>query len=74
MQLPKNTHPQDKNWIISQIQHLPARLRPTAIKGYDAAYAEAHAAEKVEHTKTNAARRAANTRLRLYVQKVISAR
>jgi hypothetical protein len=74
MQLPKNTHPHDKNWIISQIQQLPARLRHIAIQGYDAEYTEAHTAEKVEHAKENAARRAANTRLRLYVKKVISAR
>lgn len=71
MKLPKNTHPHDENWIISQIQQLPAHLRPAAIKGYEKVFSENYDSEPTEHKKMNKARFAANTRLREYVEKII---
>jgi hypothetical protein len=72
--LPKLHHQHDKKWIEEQLKKLPPSALATAIKGYEKVFSESYDNEPIEHAKENAARRAANTRLRLYVQKVISAR
>jgi len=64
----------DAQWIKNQINRLPLRNRKTAQQGYQVTYKAAYEAEPVEHMKSNAARRAANTRLREYVKKVLAMR
>ena len=62
--LPKHAHKHDISWIKEQLSKLPVAYRAKAIKGYDEVYEQ--------HDRENDSRREANTRLRLYVQKVIS--
>lgn len=63
-------HPHDKKWVAQQISGLPPRFRGKAKIGYESAYLEALDAEPVEHKKENAARFAANSRLRAFVKRV----
>ena len=68
--LPANHHPDDAHWIREQLSKLPAAQRTQARDGYSAAYQVAHDAEPLEHKKDNRARFAANTRLRVFAQKI----
>ena len=68
--LPANHHPDDAQWIAEQLRLLPYSYRHKAAQGYSEAYADAYAAEPLEHKKDNRARFAANTRLRKFVQKI----
>lgn len=71
MMMPEHYHPSDKDWILHRLQSLPtAPLRRKASSGYSAAYQAAHDAEPCEHKKNEAARRAANLRLRRFVSRV----
>lgn len=65
-------HPDDKKWIVQQLARLPFNYRETAMLGYDRVYRETHDATPLEHQKDGAARREANTRLRLYIESVLS--
>ena len=67
-------HKLDQAWIRQQLNQLPLEQRKTAQQGYQVTYKAAYEAESVEHMKSNAARRAANTRLREYVKKVLAMR
>lgn len=60
----------DSEWYAAQLKQLPPHLRQKAADGYRAAWLEAYNAEPVDHKKQNVAGRAANTRLRLFVQRV----
>lgn len=62
----------DAKWIKEQLDSLPYRYRKQAEEGYSASFAEHYDAEPEDHKKENAARRAANTRLRKYVYKVLA--
>lgn len=62
-------HPHDKKFVSDQLRELPYALKPRAIEGYQSVYKAAHDAEPIEHKKSNAARNAANTRLREFVKK-----
>ena len=62
-------HLHDKKWVLEQVRALPYSMHNKAIEGYQAAYKAAHDAEPTDHKKSNAARRAANTRLREFVKK-----
>lgn len=62
----------DARWIKEQLDRLPYRFRKQAEEGYSAAFAEHYDAEPSGHKKENVARRAANTRLRKYVDKVLA--
>jgi len=57
-------HDHDKAWANGMIARLPYHYRQVAIDGYANVYSEAYDNEPVEHKKANAARFAANTRLR----------
>lgn len=61
---------ENKRWLDGVISRLPARYQAKARKGWQDTYDEAYAAEPIEHQKQNAARRAANTRLRQFVGRV----
>lgn len=65
---------EDAKWIRQQLERIPPRYRQQAMDGYSEAYKSAYDAEPVEHRKENAARRAANERLRKYVEKVLALR
>ena len=60
----------DEPWVIRQINQLPQKLRQRALTGYEEAFKEAFEKEPISYKKDNAARRAANTRLREYVENV----
>lgn len=64
----------DAKWIKQQLERIPQRYRQQAIDGYSEVYQSAYDAEPVGHRKENAARFAANTRLREYVYKVLALR
>lgn len=62
-------HKDDKQWVQSMIAILPPELRITAKGQYDKIYNETHNMESVAYRKDNTARREANTRLRVAVNK-----
>lgn len=64
-------HKDDKKWIDDQLKKLPGHLRAKASDSYSSVYAEAMSTEPEEHKKENAARFAANSRLRIYVGNVL---
>lgn len=72
--LPERYHQHDRKWIEEQLKKLPPSALTTAIRGYEKVFSENYDSEPIEHKKMNKARCAANTRLREYVKKVISAR
>lgn len=63
-------HPHDAQWYSEQIKSLPVPLQRKAKDGYAQVWLDAYDAEPAEHRRSNAARRAANTRLREYVEKI----
>jgi len=65
-------HKLDQQWIRRQLNSLPMTERKRAIEGYKKVFKAAYDAEPVEHKKSNAARRAANTRLREFVKKLLA--
>lgn len=70
--MPCKFHQHDAQFIKAQINKLPQALKTTAIDGYERVYKDAWDSEPIEHKKSNSARRAANTRLREYVEKILS--
>lgn len=65
---------EDAKWIRQQLERIPPRYRQQAMDGYSDAYQAAYDAEPAEHRKENAARFAANTRLRKFIDKVLALR
>lgn len=63
-------HPDDKKWIMQQLARLPDKHKNTAMKGYDKVFREVFDATPLAHQKDGEARRAANTRLRRYVDAI----
>jgi hypothetical protein len=63
-------HPHDHKWIKEQLSQLAPAYHQQAQVGYIKVFSEAFESEPVEHKKMNAARFAANTRLRNFVDKV----
>lgn len=64
----------DAQWIKQQLDRLPQRYRQQTVDGYSKAYQSAYDAEPAIHRKENAARFAANTRLRKFIDKVLALR
>ena len=69
-----SVHKHDVKWIQQQLNRLPIQYKQKARQGYEQAWQEAHDLEPIEHKKSNAARRAANIRLRLFVERVVAIR
>lgn len=67
--LPEHRHKHDEPWLLKQLSSIPHSKRGMVAHKYSNAYQEAHEAEQVEHMKENKARFAANTRLRIYIEK-----
>tara|TARA_R110002074_G_scaffold121968_1_gene256486 strand:+ start:14086 stop:14301 length:216 start_codon:yes stop_codon:yes gene_type:complete len=64
-------HKHDEKWFKEQIAKLPAAYVAQAYEGYQSTWETAYEVEPVDHRKQNAARRAANTRLREFVERVL---
>lgn len=64
-------HKHDQKWFHDQLSKLPATYIVKAKEGYQKVWEASYAAEPVEHKKQNAARRAANIRLREFIEKVL---
>ena len=61
---------EQRDWYKQQLGSLGPKLQKKAREGYEQAWQEAYDLEPVEHKKRNAARRAANIRLRRFVERV----
>ena len=71
--LPKIYHPDDRKWLEDLFRKLPTEHRSRAAEGYSKTYSEVLEREPAEHKKENAARFEANSRLRKYVQRILTA-
>lgn len=72
--MPERYHKHDERWIDEQLNMVPVAVgRARIAHAYSDAYREAYDAEPVEHKKDNTARRSANTRLRVYIERIYSA-
>ncbi|MGP0979248.1 MULTISPECIES: hypothetical protein [unclassified Serratia (in: enterobacteria)] len=60
---------EDAAWIQDQLGQLPHGQRGKIAHAYEEAYRTAFDAEEVSYRQENAGRKAANTRLRLYVER-----
>ena len=65
-------HKLDQEFIRLQLSLIPPAYKNQAIEGYKRVFKEAYDAEPVDHMKSNKARRAANTRLREFVKKLLA--
>ena len=63
-------HPHDKKWVDDQLRLLPFNLRARAIENYKRVFNE-ELKNNTGISRENMARREANTRLRIYVEKVL---
>lgn len=70
--LPRQYHQHDKKWLEEQLKKLPPSALNSAINGYEKVFSESYDSESIVHKKENKARYAANTRLRKYVEKIIT--
>ncbi|MAI15230.1 MAG: hypothetical protein CMM15_14565 [Rhodospirillaceae bacterium] len=69
--LPVTHSEKDDQWLSEQLLRLHPKHRTTACIGYSDAFREAFENEQVEHKKENAGRKAANTRMRKFVEKCL---
>lgn len=70
IQVPTCAHKDDKEWLESQLMRLSAGSRQKAMDAYTRVFNDAYAAEINELKKENAARYAANVRLRSYIDRL----
>lgn len=70
---PKNAHEHDVEWITEKVMALTPQMRFKAVDGYDSVFKQAFDSEPLEQKKSNAGRRAANIRLRMFVEKFYKA-
>lgn len=68
--LPEHHHPHDSAWIMARMMRVHPSKRTAIASAYSTAYKAAYDAEPMDAKKDNAARFAANTRLRKYVERV----
>ena len=69
IKLPSNYHPHDEKWLIEQLQKLSEKDRVTARIGYNEVYTKVYTEESIVYRKGNSARKAANVRLRKFIDK-----
>lgn len=72
MTLPKHHHPHDSKWIVEQLARLPPAYRERATKAYSEVYEQVYVSVPLRHQKHGEARREANTRLREYIERVLT--
>ena len=70
--LPERYHPSDKKWLEMQLKKLPPFALRKAIEGYEKVFTESYDSELIKYRKMNVARYAANSRLRKYIEKIIT--
>lgn len=70
--LPDHYCKDDERWIADKLAELPQKARKNISMSYSDVYLEEYDKEPVQHKKENKARRAANTRLRKYVERYSS--
>lgn len=66
--LPEHYHRLDRSWLQNKLVGLPQVMQLKACKGYSKVYEEAYSLEPISHKKDGAARYAANSRLRKFVE------
>lgn len=71
MIIPRHAHEHDVKWIEGLLGYVPDIYQQKVCSNYDAIYRDAYQAEPTEHRKVNAARTAANTRLRVYLSRAL---
>lgn len=67
--MPFRHHPDDAQWIDEQLCHLDTATRAQVAAAYGKAYQESCDLEPIAHQKDGVARRLANTRLRVFINK-----
>lgn len=67
--LPVDRCPADSKWINTQLGYLNDEDRKKVCNAYSKAFREAAEKEPLEHKQVNKGRFAANTRLRLFIEK-----
>ena len=67
--LPVDRHATDTKWIDEQLGYLDQDAREKVCRAYSKAFREAAEKEPVDHKKDGAGRFAANTRLRVFIEK-----
>ncbi len=72
--LPDEHDKDDEQWIERQLRNIPQHLRKKACEGYTEVYRAAYNAAPTDLRRPGAARFAANTRLREYVEKLTTTR
>jgi len=70
--LPNKYHPHDAKWIKEQLDKLPEDVALDTCGKYSAVYQMAYDDEPIGHIKPSTARRAANIRLREFVEKYLA--
>ena len=72
MDIPASTHPHDRKWVDEQLSKLDSSIRAHITRKYDEVFKNARQ-ERAHLFPEDVARFEANTRLRVYVQKVAGA-
>ena len=67
--IPLRMSKSDEKWIKSNLSMLPHDERLRICKAYSDVFSKYYDTESVDHKKENAGRYAANTRLRIYIEK-----
>ena len=68
--MPNRYHKDDENYIKQQLMRLPTNiLRAKCAQLYSQMFIKTHESEEVSYKKDNSARREANTRLRVFIDK-----
>ena len=68
-ELPKHHHKDDHRWLNEKLAYLDEETRHKVCNSYSQVYREAEHAEPNENKKSNRARFAANSRLRIFLKK-----
>lgn len=68
-ELPESHHIDDRKWLNEKLGYLDEKTRSKVCNAYSLAYRDAEYQEQNENKKSNKARFAANSRLRIFLKK-----
>ena len=68
-ELPKNHHIDDRKWLNENLGYLDEETRSKICNAYSRAFRDAEHQEPLDYKKSNKARFAANSRLRIFIKK-----
>lgn len=68
-EMPTDRYSADDEWINSRLGYLSEDDRSKVCKAYSRVFVDTASLEPIEHKKTNTGRFAANTRLRVFIEK-----